>query len=522
MPKIAYLDCPSGIAGDMCLGALVHAGVPLDYLIQQLMQLGIADEYQLWAEQVHHHGQAATKVHVDLIEAASTTVSTNSPQHSHPDRHHDRPEHHSYADRPDQHSHPHVTQNVPNKSDGIVAPPRDDPSDDHPPNLNHPAHNHQDPDHTDHEHPETDHPTHTHSHPPACKVPTRHLKDIEGLIRSAQLPERVKQWSLQIFQNLAIAEGAVHGVPPETVHFHEVGATDAIVDIVGTCLGLDWLKIDHLSCSALPTGGGTVWVAHGRLPVPVPAVLKLWETRQVPVYSNGIERELVTPTGAAIVTTLAQHFGPPPAMILQKIGLGAGDRKLPIANVLRLWIGDSSSEFVKLATPPVASQARLQANTECVILLQTQLDDLSPQAIGYVFEQLFAVGALDVFTQAIGMKKCRPGILLSVVCEADRVTDCETVLFRETTTLGIRRLVQERTVLQREIQTVQLPQGNVRIKIAWAADGHQDSPINIQPEYEDCAAIARQYQIPWQAVQRAALRIWYAIGTSNSTLNDRV
>jgi len=162
-----------------------------------------------------------------------------------------------------------------------------------------------------------------------------------------------------VFRQLAIAEGAVHGIPPEQVHFHEVGATDAIVDIVGTCLGLDWLGIDSdaegwplLYCSALPTGGGTVWAAHGRLPVPVPAVLKLWEMRQVPIYSNGIERELVTPTGAAIVTTLARQFGPPPALHLEKVGLGAGTIALPLPNLLRLWVGQAAEPHHSPLPPP--------------------------------------------------------------------------------------------------------------------------------------------------------------------------
>jgi uncharacterized protein (TIGR00299 family) protein len=172
----------------------------------------------------------------------------------------------------------------------------------------------------------------------------RHLPEIEQLITAANLPPRAAAWSLAVFRQLAVAEGAVHGISAEQVHFHEVGAVDAIIDIVGTCLGLDWLGIDQLYCSALPTGGGTIKAAHGILSVPVPAVLKLWEMRGTPVYSNGIERELVTPTGAAIATTLATDFGSPPAMTLQKVGLGAGSRDLPIPNILRLWLGEGRRE----------------------------------------------------------------------------------------------------------------------------------------------------------------------------------
>jgi uncharacterized protein (TIGR00299 family) protein len=210
--------------------------------------------------------------------------------------------------------------------------------------------------------------------------------------------------------------------------------------------------------------------------------------RQVPVYSNGIERELVTPTGAAIVTTLASQFGAAPPMTLEKIGLGAGSLDLPIPNMVRLWIGT-------------------QAETaQTITLLETQVDDLNPQAIGYVFEALLAVGALDVFTQAIGMKKSRPGILLSVICLPEQASTCEAILFRETTTLGIRRSTQARSVLEREIHNVETPHGTVRIKIA----SRQGDVLNVQPEYEDCAAIARSSQLPWREIHRLALQAWYA------------
>ena len=268
----------------MCLGAIVDAGVPLAYLVENLAKLGISEEYQLRTELVHRNGQQATKLHVDL---------TLDPTHNHSAIAHSETS--SIA-----HSHSH--------------------------------HSHS-------------HHSHSHSHSPTpplphSPTPQRHLPEIERLIQTANLPEKATAWSLSVFRRLAEAEGAVHGIPPSEVHFHEVGATDAIVDIVGTCLGLDWLGIEQIYCSALPTGGGTVRAAHGRLPVPVPAVLKLWELRQVPLYSNGIDRELVTPTGAAIVTTLATQFGPPPAMTLLRVGLGAGSLELPIPNILRLWIGE--------------------------------------------------------------------------------------------------------------------------------------------------------------------------------------
>jgi pyridinium-3,5-bisthiocarboxylic acid mononucleotide nickel chelatase len=352
---------------------------------------------------------------------------------------------------------------------------------------------------TPHTQPSHDH-AHEHPHPHSGdhhpSAPSRSWLQIEAFIRSANVPARPKAWSLATFENLARAEAAVHGVDLEAVHFHEVGATDAIVDIVGTCLGLDWLNVDAIHCSALPTGGGTVMTDHGRLPVPTPAVLKLWERYPVPVYSNGIERELVTPTGAALMVTLATQFGSAPAMRLNTLGLGAGNRNFPIPNILRLWIGEADDAAI-------AAIAQ-----ETIAVLETQIDDLNPQAIAYTLEELLAAGALDVFTQAIGMKKSRSGLLLSVLCKPDLVATCEAILFRETTTLGIRRSLQTRTVLNRMIQSVETPYGSVRIKLAGAGILPEQAS-QIQPEYEDCATLARQHNIPWREVHRLALQSWY-------------
>ena len=493
--KIAYFDCPTGIAGDMCLGALIDAGVPLTYLQDSLAQLGIAEEYTLRAETVERRGIAATKLQVTL-------------------------------------------------------------------NITNP--------------------------------PVRHLATIETLIRGAKLPPKVEEWSLSIFRNLAVAEAAVHNATPESVHFHEVGATDALVDIVGTCLGLEWLGIEALYCSALPTGSGTVRAAHGRLPVPVPAVLELWEMGQVPIYSNGIDRELVTPTGAAIVVTLAQEFGGCPPLRLKKVGLGAGNHDLPIPNVLRLWIGETSerethdrhhhhhadhhhhpvdhhhdhqhhhhsepidphhhshpveeereqgtgdrgqgieslssrsgdsgsgnpapTEHPELKTQHSKLNTQKSSPPETIVQLQTQIDDLNPQVIGYLFDRLLTAGAVDVFTTAIGMKKSRPGILLTVICHLEQVVACENVIFRETTTLGIRRSVQERQILQRRLDAVKTPYGSVRVKVAWqtpvlsnqSLNGSAVDWLNVQPEYEDCATIARIQQIPLIQVHQAALSSWHS------------
>jgi hypothetical protein len=430
MNKIVYLQCPTGVSGDMCLGALVSLGVPVEYLREQLNGLGLGQEYRLRAELVHRQGQQATKVHVDLV--------------SHHHHHHDH----------NEHDHHHI----------------------------------------------------------------RHLPEIEEMIVKGNLPVRAEAWSLAVFRQLAVAEGAVHGIAPEKVHFHEVGAVDAIVDIVGTCLGLDWLGIDSdtsgqrsyrsglplLYCSAFPTGGGTVNAAHGRMAVPVPAVLKLWEMRGCPVYSNGIDRELVTPTGAAIATTLVQDFGSPPPMTIKKVGLGAGSLDLPIPNILRLWYGENES----LQTDN-SNLAEYSPNLETITVLETQIDDLNPQVFGYVFEALFAAGAVDVFTQPIGMKKSRTGILLTVICHPENLASCEAVLFRETSTLGIRRTTQKRAILQREMQNVDTIYGTISVKVAWTGTATEKVITNVQPEYEDCAELARKNNIPWREIHRLALESWY-------------
>jgi len=422
MNKIAYLQCPTGISGDMCLGALVSLGVPVEYLVEKLNGLGIEAEYRLWAELVYRQGQQATKVDVDLVS------------HDHHHHHHEHDHHH-----------------------------------------------------------------------------TRHLPEIEEMILKGNLPVRAEAWSLAVFRQLAVAEGAVHGIAPEKVHFHEVGAVDAIVDIVGTCLGLDWLGIDSdrqglplLYCSAFPTGGGTVNAAHGRMAVPVPAVLKLWEMRGCPVYSNGIDRELVTPTGAAIATTLVQDFGSPPPMTIKQIGLGAGSLDLPISNILRLWYGENES----LQTDN-SDLGEYSPNLETITVLETQIDDLNPQVFGYVFEALFAAGAVDVFTQPIGMKKSRTGILLTVICHPEKLASCEDVLFRETSTLGIRRTTQKRSFLQREMQKVETIYGTISVKVAWTGKATEKVITNVQPEYEDCAELARQNNIPWREIHRLALESWH-------------
>lgn len=419
--KLAYLDCPAGIAGDMCLGALVDAGVPVTYLETQLARLGMGNEYHLRFERVLKNGVAALKARVELAE-------------------------------------------------------------------------------------------HHHDH--------RHLSIIRRMIEAAGLPQKAERDSIRVFEVLAEAEAAVHGTTPEEVHFHEVGATDALVDIVGTCLGLHYLEIDTLVCSALPVGGGLIRASHGVMPVPAPAVIKLWEARQVPVYSNRIHRELVTPTGAAIVCALAERFGEMPSMAVSRVGLGAGDMSLPLPNVLRLWLGEPTELLLAGKIVQTAgshehhghnhehheqASDHEHAHEEVIACLETQTDDLNPQVIGYLFERLLAAGAADVFTSPVGMKKSRPGTLMTVLCPPHRLAECEEILLGETTSLGVRRRFETRSVLARHHEEVQTTYGPVRVKVA----GRGPQILNIQPEYEDCRRLAAQTHQPLKLVQQAALNAWH-------------
>lgn len=477
MKTIAYLDCPSGISGDMCLGAVLDAGVPLEYLQTQLDRLGLGDEFQLSAAPVLRQGLRALKATVDLRNLPISHPPSDPP-HSHSSAH-------SHGSAHSHHSHHHT----------------------HGPSQNAQVHSHTQT--FSHRHAESQPKANDHAPYPHG---TRHLPDIEALITQAHLPERACRWSLAVFRQLAEAEAAVHGIAVDQVHFHEVGATDALVDIVGTCLGLDYLGIDELFCSALPTGQGRVKAAHGWLPVPAPAVLKLMELRHMPIYNNGAQGELVTPTGAALVAALAQGFGAPPAITLQRVGLGAGQKDFPQANILRLWVGTTDTKtatntMAETNTKTAFPDHPPPAATETIAVLETQVDDMVPQAMGYLYEQLFEAGALDVFTQPIAMKKSRTGLLITVICHPEAETRCTEVLFAETPTLGIRHRQQQRTLLQRDFQTLHTPYGPVALKVAYHP--HTQAVLKVHPEYEDCAALARQHNVPWQVVYHTALGLWY-------------
>ncbi len=325
---------------------------------------------------------------------------------------------------------------------------------------------------------------------PNTPKPHRHLKHIVELIDRSRLPESVRRRARDVFARLAQAEAAVHGTTIEKVHFHEVGAIDAIVDIVGACLALDLLGIERVFVSAIPPGSGSVRCDHGVMPVPAPATAEL--LKGVPLASCDEPGELITPTGAAILTTLSAGFGPMPAMTLERVGIGAGQREGQTRpNILRLVVGQ-------------AVEAVESGETDEILVLQANLDDVTGQVLGHVCEKLLEAGALDVFTTPIYMKKNRPATEISVLAPRAARGAMEDILFAETTTFGIRSHPVHRSKLNRSIETVKTEVGEIRIKVGRRGD----RVVRVSPEFEDCRHAARQSGRSLLEVMELARRAW--------------
>lgn len=314
---------------------------------------------------------------------------------------------------------------------------------------------------------------------------SRHLSDICNLINQSRLPEEVQRQSIRIFNRLAEAEARVHRTDVKNIHFHEVGAMDSIIDVVGSVAGLHLLDIEEFYCSPLHVGTGTVKCDHGILPVPAPATADL--TRDVPIYSTGVKEELLTPTGAAILTTLATRFGPMPPMTVSAWGYGAGPRDLAVPNLLRIAVGEADTN-VQLY------------DIEQAAVIETNIDDMNPQLYEFIIEALLALGVMDVFLTQAQMKKNRPGTLVTVICRPDMVWKVSDLLMRETTTIGLRWRLDNRIKARRAFKKVSTSFGKVQIKIARAGD----RIINIAPEYEDCRRLARENGVPLKEVMDAA------------------
>jgi len=316
----------------------------------------------------------------------------------------------------------------------------------------------------------------------------RSLSAILDILQKSKLSPRVREQAAAIFRKLGEAEATVHDVPIEKIHFHEVGAVDAIVDIVGACIGFEALGIDQFACSPLNVGGGTAKMAHGVLLVPAPATAKLLQGK--PTYSNGVQKELVTPTGAAIVATLCTSFGPQPPMSVSAIGYGAGTADLEgQPNVVRIMIGEAAEKSVA-------------GFDEEISVIEVNLDDMNPQIYGYFQEKALAAGALDVYTTPVQMKKNRPGVLLTLLCRPRDTAALMDLVFTETTTFGARTYRAQRRTLPRESVNVHTQFGDVRVKIS-RVNGHI---CHAAPEFEDCRKRAEQHHVPLHQVIDAAKR----------------
>jgi hypothetical protein len=317
--------------------------------------------------------------------------------------------------------------------------------------------------------------------------PHRYLKDVMEIIERGQITPGAKALALRIFRKLAEAEATVHGIGTNEVHFHEVGALDSIADIVGVSIALDALGIQRYTSRSVPTGQGTVKAAHGVMPVPTPATALL--LRGAPLAPSSIKAELTTPTGAAILATLVQEWLEAPVMRIAQIGMGAGQKDFPQqANILRVFVGTVD----------------VPAERDLLWVVETNIDDVSPEIIGYCFDRLFAAGAVDVFTQPLAMKKNRPGVLLTALAPDAALAAVEEILFRETMTFGVRRYQVQRSKLQRKSHAVQTRWGKVQGKLGW----HEGQQPIFTPEYDDCARVARQESVPLREVYEEVRRAY--------------
>lgn len=313
----------------------------------------------------------------------------------------------------------------------------------------------------------------------------RHLQDLEAIVQGSGLNNATQEKCVTVFRKLAEAEARVHRTTVNAVHFHEVGAVDTIVDVVGTVVGLELLGVEVIHCSPMNVGGGMVRCAHGELPVPAPATAELIKGK--PVYSSAVNSELLTPTGAVLLTTLASEFGTLPPMTVESTGYGAGSHDLPFPNLLRLFIGESD-------------QVTSGLENDSVMVLEANIDDMNPQLFDFVMEKLFAAGALDVFLTPVHMKKNRPAVLISVVCPIQKQSECTSILLRETTTIGVRWALSHRLKAQRIFKEVHTRYGTVRCKVASGLGG----VLNVAPEYEDCKRLAQASRVPLKQVVEEA------------------
>ncbi|PAB59083.1 nickel pincer cofactor biosynthesis protein LarC [Anaeromicrobium sediminis] len=425
--NVLYYDCFCGISGDMNLGAMIDLGVDKEYLLEGISKLKLESEYEIHIKESIKKGITGTKV--DVIIKNEGHNHDHEHKHDHEHDHHHHHEHHGH-----DHSHDH----------------------------NH-SHNH-------------DH-SHEHHH--------RGLKEIEDIINSSDLNENVKKLSLDMFMEVAKAEAKVHGKSLYEVHFHEVGAIDSIIDMVGAAICLDYLKVDKIMASKVQLGGGFVKCAHGIIPVPAPATVEI--LKDIPVKTGIVEFETTTPTGAAILAANVEEFTDKIEFSIEKIGYGIGNRELEIPNVLRVYLGkEIKKEEVKKQ-----------------YILETNIDDMNPELYGHVEERLFEVGALDVFKTPIIMKKGRAATKLSILVSDKKEKDVLEVIFKETTSIGLRKYEVDKIMLDRDFKKISTKYGDVTIKKAY----YEGELIKYKAEYEDCKKIAKENNIPISEVYKEVDKI---------------
>jgi uncharacterized protein (TIGR00299 family) protein len=448
--KIGYLECFSGISGDMMLGALVDAGVPFDLLAETTAALNVGARLKM--RKVGRGGLAAVKVDVVTKEQGPShpgrDLGTKGPEHQHDHGHSHEPHEHDHHDPEDAHRDRGYTHDA-----------------------------HEDHSHESHEH---------HSHENTAH---RSLETILRIIDAAPLKDKVKRRASHAFQLLGEAEAAIHSIPIENVHFHEVGAVDTIVDIVCAAAGCDALGVDRWMASPLNVGSGTVKCAHGTLPVPAPATLAL--LGDAPVYAAGAPMERVTPTGAALLRMLDVTYGTLPAMSVKAWGYGAGGRDTPgEPNLLRILVGEA--------------QGSAEGNA-AIAVIETVIDDSTPQLLAYVSELLLEAGAWDVYRTPVQMKKGRAGVQMTVLSSPELMPALRDLLLRETTTIGLRWRMENKLALAREFVEADTEWGKIRIKVARWPTG---DVANASPEYEMCRNIARRHGVPLKRVTQEAMRAY--------------
>lgn len=467
-----YFDCFSGISGDMALGALLDCGVPIEALREGLASLPV-EGWHIEAEPTLISGIHAMNVTISLhgvtdadeLIAAGSQQLTDSETHTHPHEHHaDGHSHdheHSHAHEHDEHEHSHEHEH-------------------------HHSHDHS------HEHEHHHEDEHTHEHHSHEHHHGRSMAEIREVIVGSTLSDGVKATSLAIFEKIAQAEAEMHHTTLDEVHFHEIGGVDSLLDICGVAWCLEYLGVNEVHCSALPLSSGFVDCAHGRMPVPAPATLKILQG--VPLYPTDVKGELITPTGAAIVATLAQSFGAPPGFTPRAVGHGAGKKRFADRpNMLRAVVGE------RVSSPASGDGLDWQS----LRVIECNIDDMNPELFDYVMARLFEAGALDVWLQNAQMKKNRPATILHALCAPDSQDKLIAILLRETTTLGVRVREVRRAALPREVRQVETPFGSVSVKVArWPEQGLWRAV----PEYDDVVRLASQRGVAAHAVYEAAQR----------------